>query len=77
MRERDQHGVFRLGLGKSTEGALIRDQLSQIGIRMNGGFPRFQAQILKKLRIPNIDNLSTDERNALIESYDRLEGWIY
>lgn len=53
--------------------SFIREQLSQIGIRMNGGFPRFQAQILKKLRIPNIDNLSTDERNALIESYDRLD----
>jgi tRNA1(Val) A37 N6-methylase TrmN6 len=39
----------------------IREQLSQIGIRMNGGFPRFQAQILKKLRIPNIGNLTSVE----------------
>jgi tRNA1(Val) A37 N6-methylase TrmN6 len=51
----------------------IREQLSQIGIRMNGGFPRFQAQILKKLRIPNIENLSSDEKISLVESYDNLD----
>lgn len=51
----------------------IREQLSQIGIRMNGGFPRFQAQILKKLRIPNIGNLTSVEKTTLIESYDNLD----
>lgn len=51
----------------------IREQLSQIGIRMNGGFPRFQAQILKKLRIPNIEYLTSDEKTTLIESYDTLD----
>lgn len=51
----------------------IREQLSQIGIRMNGGFPRFQAQILKKLRIPNIEYLTCDEKTALKESYDNLD----
>lgn len=51
----------------------IREQLSQIGIRMNGGFPRFQAQILKKLRIPNIANLTSEEKATLIESYDNLD----
>ena len=51
----------------------IREQLSQIGIRMNGGFPRFQAQILKKLRIPNIGNLTSVEKTTLKESYDNLD----
>lgn len=51
----------------------IREQLSQIGIRMNGGFPRFQAQILKKLRIPNIEYLTSVEKATLIESYDKLD----
>jgi adenine-specific DNA-methyltransferase len=51
----------------------IREQLSQIGIRMNGGFPRFQAQILKKLRIPSIELFTSDEKTALIESYDNLD----
>ena len=51
----------------------IREQLSQIGIRMNGGFPRFQAQILKKLRIPNIEYFTSEEMAVLIESYDNLD----
>ncbi len=51
----------------------IREQLSNIGIRMNGGFPRFQSQILKKLRIPNISCFASDEKNSLIESYDKLD----
>jgi len=33
----------------------VKKQLTQIGIKMNGGLPRFQAQTLKKLRIPNLD----------------------
>jgi 16S rRNA G966 N2-methylase RsmD len=51
----------------------IREQLSQIGIRMNGGFPRFQSQILKKLRIPNLENLNSNEKEDLIKSYDNLD----
>jgi adenine-specific DNA-methyltransferase len=51
----------------------VREQLSQIGIRMNGGFPRFQSQILKKLRIPDINSLSPNEKAVLIESYYRMD----
>jgi tRNA1(Val) A37 N6-methylase TrmN6 len=51
----------------------IREQLSQIGIRMNGGFPRFQSHILKKLRIPNLENLNSNEKEDLIKSYDNLD----
>lgn len=54
----------------------IRDQLSQIGIRMNGGFPRFQSQLLKKLRIPNIDKLNSDDKFLLINSYDNLDLFV-
>jgi len=32
----------------------VKNQFNQIGIKMNGGVVRFQAQTLKKLRIPNI-----------------------
>lgn len=49
----------------------IKDQLSQIGIRMNGGLPRFQSQTLKKLRIPNLENLDMSDREILIESYNK------
>lgn len=48
----------------------IKNQLSQIGIRMNGGLPRFQTQTLKKLRVPQLTKLSTSDRNKLIESYE-------
>ena len=48
----------------------IKDQLSQIGIRMNGGLPRFQSQTLKKLRIPNLKELSVSDRKTLTDSYN-------
>ena len=48
----------------------VKEQLSQIGIRMNGGLPRFQSQTLKKLRIPEIDKLSLDVKKRLIKAYD-------
>ncbi|UII77831.1 Eco57I restriction-modification methylase domain-containing protein [Flagellimonas sp. HMM57] len=48
----------------------IKDQLSQIGIRMNGGLPRFQSQTLKKLRIPNLNELTKFETDELIKSYN-------
>ena len=51
----------------------IREQLSQIGIRMNGGFPRFQSQVLKKLRIPNIELIEPNDKLLLISSYDVLD----
>ncbi len=51
----------------------IREQLSQIGICMNGGLPRFQAQTLKKLRIPHISMLDSLDKLALIEAYDKID----
>ena len=51
----------------------IREQLSQIGIRMNGGFPRFQSQVLKKLRIPIIEHIEPNDKLLLIGSYDSLD----
>ena len=51
----------------------VKDQLSQIGIRMNGGLPRFQSQTRKKLRIPDINKLKKKEKQRLIESYDNKQ----
>ncbi|HHG85510.1 MAG TPA: hypothetical protein ENJ82_12255, partial [Bacteroidetes bacterium] len=48
----------------------IKDQLSKIGLRMNGGLPRFQSQTLKKLRIPQLDHLPNSDKNILIDSYN-------
>jgi len=46
-----------------------KDQLSKIGIKMNGGLPRFQAQVLKKLKIPVIASLSTEHTQRLLNAY--------
>jgi adenine-specific DNA-methyltransferase len=48
----------------------VRQQMSQIGIRMNGGLPRFQSQVLKKLKIPNIKFINQNDKNQLINAYD-------
>jgi tRNA1(Val) A37 N6-methylase TrmN6 len=51
----------------------IKNQLSQIGIRMNGGLPRFQSQTLKKLRVPQLSKLNASDRKKLIESYENRD----
>ncbi|AND63063.1 SAM-dependent methyltransferase [Flavobacterium columnare NBRC 100251 = ATCC 23463] len=51
----------------------IKHQMSQIGIRMNGGLPRFQSQVLKQLKIPNINGLSNVDRENLVKAYDRQD----
>jgi hypothetical protein len=48
----------------------IKHQMSQIGIRMNGGLPRFQSQVLKQLKIPRINELSHSDKVNLIKAYD-------
>ena len=47
----------------------IKKQLSQIGIRMNGGLPRFQTQVLKKIKLPIIANMTKAERAFLVKAY--------
>lgn len=49
----------------------IKHQMSQIGIRMNGGLPRFQSQVLKQLKIPNIKMFNASDIDKLIKAYDR------
>lgn len=51
----------------------IKHQMSQIGIRMNGGLPRFQSQVLRQLKIPNINGLGNADRENLIKAYDRQD----
>lgn len=51
----------------------IRQQMMQIGIKMNGGLPRYQIQTIKKLRIPIIDNINHCNKRSLIEAYDNQD----
>jgi tRNA1(Val) A37 N6-methylase TrmN6 len=47
----------------------VKDQLKEIGNKMNGGYPRWQSQNLKKLRIPIIDAIPENISQTLIEAY--------
>jgi adenine-specific DNA-methyltransferase len=47
----------------------IRNQLLELGTTMNGGYPRWQSQNLKKLRIPMIDAMPKETSDALIKAY--------
>lgn len=47
----------------------IRKQLLELGTTMNGGYPRWQSQNLKKLRIPMIDAMPKETADSLIQAY--------
>ncbi|MCC5917320.1 MAG: Eco57I restriction-modification methylase domain-containing protein [Cryomorphaceae bacterium] len=47
----------------------IRKQLLELGTTMKGGYPRWQSQNLKKLRIPMIDAMPKETSDALIQAY--------
>lgn len=51
----------------------VKNQLSQVGLRMNDGLPRFQSQALKKLRIPDIDSFESNIKSKLINAYNRKD----
>ncbi|MFD2938968.1 Eco57I restriction-modification methylase domain-containing protein [Flavobacterium notoginsengisoli] len=57
-------------LGSILMSDFVKDQMAQIGIRMNGGLPRFQSQVLRQLKIPNIKQLSQKDIEELIIAYD-------
>lgn len=60
-------------LGSILMSDFIKYQMSQIGIRMNSGLPRFQSQVLKQLKIPNIKQLSASDKDELIKAYDNQD----
>ena len=47
----------------------VRRQIKSISNCMNGGFPRWQSQYLRKLRIPEIKQISLSDRAYLIRAY--------
>ena len=51
----------------------IRFQISSVTNNMNGGFPRWQSQHLRKLRLPNIKKIETDVADLLVKSYDQRD----
>lgn len=51
---------------------LIKKQLIQIGTTMNGGYPRWQSQNLRKLRIPIIDAIPESISSPLLKAYEEM-----
>lgn len=49
----------------------VREQLECISNKMNGGLPRWQSQILKKLHLPDIFNISSELKDTLLDAYHR------
>ena len=47
----------------------VRNQLEELGNKMNGGYPRWQSQNLKKLRIPVIDAMPDSVKFGLEQAY--------
>ena len=48
----------------------VRDQLAAITNNMNGGFPRWQSQHLRKLQIPLIESITSDNRQEILFYYN-------
>ena len=49
---------------------IIRQQIGSITNNMNGGFPRWQSQYLRKLKVPDLMSMDTTSEDQLIQSYD-------
>lgn len=47
----------------------VFQQLLNVGNTMNGGYPRWQSQNLRKLLIPNIKSMSPDLKKSLLNAY--------
>ncbi len=48
----------------------IIKQLSNLANSMNGGYPRWQSQYVRKLKVPDISTLHTNHSQQLISCYD-------
>ena len=52
---------------------IIRQQIGSITNNMNGGFPRWQSQYLRKLKVPDFMAMDLASENELIQSYDKKD----
>ena len=50
-----------------------RNQLASVTNKMNGGFSRWQSQHLRKLRLPALNTLSSEDVQDILLSYERKE----
>ena len=52
---------------------IIRQQIGSITNNMNGGFPRWQSQYLRKLKVPDIMAMEGTQEDQLVQSYDDMD----
>lgn len=52
---------------------IIRQQIGSITNNMNGGFPRWQSQYLRKLKVPDFLAMDLTSEDQLIQSYDKKD----
>lgn len=52
---------------------IIRQQIGSITNNMNGGFPRWQSQYLRKLKVPDFMAMDLEAEDQLIHSYDEKD----
>lgn len=48
----------------------VRNQLSAVTNKMNGGFSRWQSQHLRKLRLPKLSTIPSEEVNQMLTLYE-------
>lgn len=51
----------------------IRNQLAAVTNTMNGGFPRWQSQHLRKLRLPDLNTIPAKDVKTLLSHYEQGE----
>ncbi|MCG8323611.1 MAG: Eco57I restriction-modification methylase domain-containing protein [Cytophagales bacterium] len=51
----------------------VKEQLLELGNKMNGGYPRWQSQNIKKLRVPLINAMPASTIEELIEAYENRD----
>lgn len=51
----------------------IYEQLLHIGNKMKGGYPRWQSQNIRKLRVPIINAIPKEIKDSLIEAYEQKD----
>jgi hypothetical protein len=51
----------------------VKSQLLELGNKMNGGYPRWQSQNIKKLKVPIISAIPKDSARRLADAYNRKD----
>jgi hypothetical protein len=57
-------------LGAVLMSDFVVNQLSQLANNMNGGYPRWQSQYVRRLKLPNINSIEPSYSERLISYYD-------